>query len=196
MTAIVFDAACEKSLRAGGHPTHDRWGRSGRTSDASPDRRAAASARVPGTDLPASQLSVGSAARLTPVAISRSAWLGRPRDPWRRSSLPLWLALGPRRVGDIEHMVPYAARPIAQSGTGRLGHPGDLLHRAGLHPHSITQYAAVGGVMNLVSTRGGVDAHAPAYYHPMVTRDLHDPFVDLPDHLRPERHAPWSWRRR
>ena len=46
--------------------------------------------------------------------------------------------------------------------------------------------------MNVGFDHGGVDAHAPAGRHPMLARDLHDPLVDLLDHLRPQRHPPFA----
>src|SRR4029077_6131032 len=44
----------------------------------------------------------------------------------------------------------------------------------------------------------GVQAHSPPVRHLFVLRDLPHPFVNLLDHLRPQRQAasgPWSWRR-
>ena len=36
----------------------------------------------------------------------------------------------------------------------------------------------------------GVHPHLAPLHHPVVLRDLHHPFVDLFDHLRPQSHAP------
>ena len=46
--------------------------------------------------------------------------------------------------------------------------------------------------MDVGLDHGGVDAHAAAGGHPVVARDLHDPLVDLRDHLWPQRHPPFA----
>jgi hypothetical protein len=43
----------------------------------------------------------------------------------------------------------------------------------------------------LVSTTV-VSTHSPACRHPVVARDLHDPLMDLLNHLRRQRHAPFA----
>ena len=51
-------------------------------------------------------------------------------------------------VGDADALDAFGAAAIAQLGAGRPSDPGDLLHRAGQHPHPVAQQAAVGGVVN------------------------------------------------
>jgi len=108
----------------------------------------------------------------------------------QRQSLAIGLAFGARRASDLQHPQFDAAAAVAQLGPRRAGNVGDLLHRAGQHPHPIAQQTAVGGVVDVGLDHGGVDAHAAPGCHPVVARDLHDPLVDLLDHFGPQRQPP------
>src|SRR6202040_1674979 len=140
-----------------------------------------------------------SAARLTPSPISVAKRFACPTTRPVASSqsavslrqlLAALPTFGAGRPRDLQHPPFDAAAAIAQLGAGRPSDTGDLLHHAGHNPLPVAQQAAVGGVVNVGLDHRGVDAHPPAFRHPIVARDLHDPFMDLFDHRRPHGDAP------
>src|SRR5438309_10021994 len=59
-----------------------------------------------------------------------------------RQLLAALSTFGAGRPRDLQHPPFDAAAAVAQLGAGRPGNPGDLLHRAGQHPHPVAQQAA------------------------------------------------------
>src|SRR5215471_3861662 len=136
-----------------------------------------------------------SAACLTPLPTSAAKRLACPTTRLVVcSKLPpvgarqLWTAvtaLGTCRAGDLQGPQFDAAAAIAQFHADITDNLGDRLHRAGQYPHPVVQQAAIGGIVDVGLDHGGVDAPASAFGDALVIGDLHDPLMDLFDHIRP-----------
>src|SRR5262249_32831896 len=100
--------------------------------------------------------------------------------------------LGSRGAANLHDAVFYAARAVAQLCSDLAGNFGDLLHDTGQHANPIAQQTAVGGIVNVGLDHGSVDAHLCPLAQALLPGNAHDSVVDLFDHLRPYRHAPFA----
>ena len=71
---------------------------------------------------------------------------------------------------------------LAASLAGDLADP---FHGADQNPHAVAQQARIGRIVDVGLHHGGVHAHSAPSRQPVGLRQLHQPLVNLLDHLGP-----------
>src|SRR6202166_1445839 len=108
--------------------------------------------------------------------------------------LPALLGSGARSPGDVQDPQLHAATAVAQLGASFAGDLANPFHRADQNSHAIAQQARIGRIVDVGLHHGGVHAHSAPRRQPVGLGQLHQPLVNLLDHLASHRHAPTSHR--
>ena len=99
-------------------------------------------------------------------------------------------AFGARHPPDLQEPKFHTPTSVAQLGSNRARDGCDLPHDAGQHANAVPEQGAVSRVVDIGLHHSRVHAHPSSSGHALVSGYSHHAFMNLLEHLRPERHAP------
>src|SRR5260370_42071 len=97
--------------------------------------------------------------------------------------LPALLSSGALRPGDSQDPQLHAATAVAQLGASFADALSNPFHGADQNSHAIAQQARIGPIVDVGLHHGGVHAHSAPGRQPVGLNQLHQPLVNLRDHL-------------